>query len=282
VLSFACFRRSFMPSLILLAMMSSSSAQQEQQTDKREIWDTNLLSKRPAGKSKPLPATSNDALVGITLWRFRPSQSSDDPQVRSLIHEEDRSSQWTPERIKADTPLHEGEMIRISIETARTGYLYVIDCEEYADGSKGEFYLIFPELRIRNGDNHVTAGKVIEIPASDDKPPYFKVRRGRADQSDELLTILISPKPLEQVRVANQRLHLSAEQVAKWNRDWKTSTYRLEATGEVGKPSTLAEKLAGSGDKILTQDDPVPQTMYFVEAKPGKPLLVEIPLSVSK
>jgi hypothetical protein len=45
--------------------------------------------------------------------------------------------------------------VRLSIEASRRGHLYVIDQEAYADGSLGAPLLIFPTLRIRNGDNAV-------------------------------------------------------------------------------------------------------------------------------
>jgi hypothetical protein len=52
--------------------------------------------------------------------------------------EDARPTEWTPQRIEADTPLKVGERVRLSIESPRTGYLYVIDREQYADGSYGE------------------------------------------------------------------------------------------------------------------------------------------------
>ena len=52
-------------------------------------------------------------------------------------------------------------------------YLYVIDREQYADGTQGEPYLIFPTTRTRGGDNSVKAGRVMEIPSQDDNPPYL-------------------------------------------------------------------------------------------------------------
>jgi len=260
----------------------SQDGQSEHDVATRSLWDSNLLSKRPAGRGKTLPKTGDDAVIGITLWRLRPSESSDNPGVRSLIQEDEHTGPWTPERIAADTPLHEGEKIRISIETARTGYLYVIDCDEYGDGSKSDPYLIFPSLRIRGGDNHAAAGTVVEIPASDDRPPYFKMRRSRPDQNGELLTILVTPHPIQNLQIGRQRLRLSAEQVAFWKKEWAAASIRLEAYGQAGKPYTLAEKIAGNGDKMLTQDDPLPQTMYRVDAKPGEPLMIELPLQISK
>jgi len=268
--------------LLINCSTLGQETQQGQDVRTRELWDSNLLSKRPVGKAKPLPASHDDGLIGITLWLLRPSEPSDQPEVRALIQEADESSQWTPERLSADTPLHEGQKVRISIETAWAGYLYVIDCDEYADGKRSDSYLIFPTLKTSGGDNRVSAGTVVEIPAPDDKPPYFTVKRSRPDQTNETLTILVRPKPIENLQISHDRIRLSAEEVVAWKKQSKTTVYRLEAPGQAEKPYTVAEKMAGSGDKVLTQDDPLPQTLYHVLAKPGTPLMVELPLRISK
>ena len=269
-----------------LAAPAQQAPPEEERT--RQLWDTNLLAKRPAGKKnpvKPVPASSktDDAFVGITLWQLRPSKSADEPQVRSLIHEDTGPArEWTPERIGADTPLQEGQKVRISIETARTGYLYVIDREAYSDGGKGDPYLIFPTERIRGGSNRVTAGTVIEIPSSEDSPSYFKVERSRPGQVSELLTILVSPEPIPGLQIERGRKLLTEKQVADWEKRWKAAVHRLESKGETGKPLTVAEKQAASGASQLTSDDPVPQTMFRVDAKEGAPLMVEVPLRIAQ
>jgi hypothetical protein len=43
------------------------------------------------------------------------------------------------------------------------GYLYVIDREQYEDGTLGEPVQIFPTTRTRGGDNSVKPGSLIEI-----------------------------------------------------------------------------------------------------------------------
>lgn len=268
--------------LLINCSTSGQEAQQGQDVRTREIWDSSLLSKRPVGKAKPLPRTRDDGLVGITLWRLRPSEQGDQPEVRALIQEGNEPHQWTPERVSIDTPLHEGQKVRISIETARTGYLYVIDCDDYADGSKSNSYLIFPTLKTSGGDNRVSAGTVVEIPAPDDNPPYFTVKRSRPDQTSETLTILVRPKPIENLQISRDRVRLNAEQVAMWKKQSRTASYRLETSNQVGRPYALSEKMAGSGEKTLTQDDPLPETMYYVPAKAGEPLKVELSLRISK
>jgi hypothetical protein len=280
-------RCSKLPALLgAFLLMNCSTMGQEappaQDVRTRDMWDSSLLSRRPVGKAKPLPKTHDDGLVGITLWRLRPSQPGDQPEVRSLIHEQDGSQHWTPERVSLDTPLHEGQKVRISIETARAGYLYVIDCDEYADGSKSDSYLIFPTWRTNRGNNRVGAGTVVEIPAPDDNPPFFTVKRSRPDQTNETLTVLVRPKPIESLQITSDRIGLTKEQVATWKEQSKTASYRLEAPAQAGKPYTLAEKKAGNGEKQLTQDDPLPQTLYYAPAKPGEPLTVELLLQISK
>ena len=199
-----------------------------------------------------------------------------------MIHEDAVDTEWTPERVASDTPLAEGQKVRLSVEAAQAGYLYVVDRDEYADGTKSDPCLIFPTQRTRGGNNRVTAGVVVEIPASDDNPAFFKVQRSRPDQINEALTILVSPKRIEGLQIGRQRLKLSSEQVATWEKQWKAKAYKLEAQGEEGKAYTLAEKEAGSGGKPLTTDDPAPQTMYHVDCKPNDTVMLQLPLKIAK
>src|ERR1044071_4769400 len=105
--------------------------------------------------------------IGVTLWRLHQS-SGRDAGARVLVMENAQTTQWTPQRIEIDTPLQIGERVRLSIESPREGYLYVIDREQYSDGTLGDAYLIFPTLRTRGGDNRVRAGRLIDIPAQED------------------------------------------------------------------------------------------------------------------
>ena len=280
-----------MSSAIVLAVIAliAQEPPQEEQLRTRQLWDTTLLSRRPANKivkASPEPATHKPlgagALVGITLWRLRPSKQTDDAGVRALIHEDDREREWTPERITADTPLTEGQKVKISIEAVEPGFLYVIDRDEYADGSKGEPMLIFPTTRIYKGDNRVMAGTSIEIPSPDDNPPYFTVRRSRPNQMSELLTLVVSPQPLPGLHIGMQALKLTNDQVAAWENQWRSKAYKLEAIGEAGKPYTVAEKEAASRGRTLTKSDPLPQSMYRVETKPGAPAVIQLPLRIQR
>jgi hypothetical protein len=276
-------------SLVFVIAAVSAPAQQAGDPDlrTRQLWDDSLLAKRPSGANAPAtkrPASSlaKGALVGVTVWRLRPSKPSDTREIRSLIHEDDADQEWTPERVAADEPLKEGQRVRISTEAAQEGYLYIIDRDEYAGGTWSDPYLIFPTLRTRGGDNHVVPGMVVEIPSPDDNPPYFKVQRSRPDQIDEVLTILISPKPLAEVKIGRQRSKLSEEQFARWERLWKVKSSRLGDAAHEGAVYTPAEKEAGHGGKLLTRGDPLPQIMYHLESRPGDAVMLDLPLRIAK
>lgn len=224
------------------------------------------------------PAGATMEQVGVTIWRLRPSTAADSgPKIP--VHEESGTTWWTPERTPAGTLFKIGERVRLSIESPRAGYLYVIDREQYGDGTLGEPFVIFPTLQARGGDNRVSAGLLIEIPDQDDRIPYFKMTRGRDDQVGEILTVLITSQPIEGIPITRTRPRLSAEQVAEWERIWGAPAELFEIKGGAGAAWTTAEQQAGSISKrSLTQEEPVPQTLYRVLVKPGNPLLVTVPL----
>ena len=219
--------------------------------------------------------------IGVTLWRLRPG-SAGDGGARVLVMENAQSSQWSPQRIEVDTPLQIGERVRLSIESPRAGYLYVIDREQYADGSLGDAYLIFPTLRTRGGDNQVRPGRLIDIPAQEDNPSYFTLvpSPNRNDQVAEVLTILVSPVPLGDIELSNNPIKLSKSDVAKWERVWSSGFERFEMVGGAGKGWTAVEKEASamSSARLLTQEEPAPQTIYRVASKTKNTFLVTVPL----
>ncbi len=217
--------------------------------------------------------------VGVTVWRLRPSRSSDEG-ARVLVQEGLKQAEWTPERIEADTPLKIGDRVRLSVESPRPGFLYIIDREQYADGSLGEPMLIFPTLHTRGGDNRVEPGRLIDIPAQEDQYSYFTAQPagGRRDQTAEVLTIILVPQPLP-LQIAEQPLKMADSQITGWEKLWGGVAERLELVGGAGRIWTMEEKAAGAAlGRQLTQAGPPPQTVYRVARKAGGPLLVTVPL----
>jgi hypothetical protein len=237
---------------------------------------------RVAGGRKPAPASSSEE-IGVTVWRLRPSQSSD-TGARVLVLDGLKESQWIPERIEADTPLNVGDRVRLTIESPRAGFLYIIDREMYADGSFGEPFMIFPTMRTRGGDNRVLPGKLIDIPAQEDQYSYFTAQPGgtRRDQVAEVLSIILLSQPLP-LQITDQPLKMTDTQIAGWEKLWGGTAERLELVGGAGQTWTTEEKLAGAAKgRQLTQGGPPPQTVYRVARKAGGPVLVTVPLRYAR
>lgn len=276
---------------------SKPKAKPQPDTD-RGIVAEEFLKARPRGKSNSqsrkaryvskspksaLPKSDGEfAQVGLTVWRLRPAKAND--QVRMIVQQGEDAMEWTPERISADTPMRQNDRIRLSFEAPQNGYLYIIDREQYADGSYGPPELIFPTTKTRGGDNRVAAGHIIELPGQDDQPNFFTMKPRRADVGTESLTVIVTPQPLEGIAIGEKPLVLTAEQVAQWEQTWGAKVERFEMADGVGKAWTKAEKEAGaSGTRQLTQDEPGPQTIYRVAVKdPGSPVLVKVGLRYAR
>jgi hypothetical protein len=273
----------------------------------RRLWDTEFRQKRqttrpapaaPGRPAAPAPApqqpppvyTRADAapatvaaageMLGITIWRLRAPRTSDAADSRLLIQEDAASGQaeWTPERVEAGTSFTAGERVRLSIESPRTGFLYVIDREQYDDGSTSEPYLIFPTLRMRGGDNAVAAGKVIELPQGS----AFRLRPMRPDYRGELLTLLVTPNPLPGISPAAGIQKLERAVVDTWQRQWGADAERFEMVGGAGASYGKGDREAGVEGRLLTQEDPLPQTLLRVAANSSQPLMVDIALRISR
>lgn len=257
----------------------------------RKLWDTAFIasstSRRPSKRRSYRVATPNvpvdnvapDTVVGVTIWRLRPANRSDSGE-RLIVHDDSATKEWLPERISANTRLVQGDRLRISVEAVRAGYLYVINREQYSDGTQGEPYLIFPTTRTGGGDNRVEVGRLLEIPAQDDSPPFFTMKKSRPDHVAEVVNVLVSPTPIEGLTITDKAQKLSDEQVAKWDSEWGSSVGRLEMA-TTGQAWTKEEK--DSTTRALTSSAPAPQLLFYRPmVKPMEPMFVKLKLQYRK
>lgn len=276
--------------LILLVMIGVSLAMAQNPEDMtRKLWDTAFTDsaakkntrRRPSAYRLATPnvPTNNvapETVVGVTLWRLRPARQTDSGE-RLIVHEDNADNEWIPERISANTRLVQGDKLRMSVEAVRGGYLYVIDREQYADGSLGEPYLIFPTTRTAGGDNQVAIGRLVEIPAQDDNPPFFTMKKSRADHVAEVLSVIVSPTKLDGIEITDKALKLTDAQVSAWEKAWGSSVGNLEME-TTGQTWTKEEKDART--RALTASAPPPQLVFYrPSVKPTEPMFVKLKLS---
>lgn len=199
--------------------------------------------------------------VGVTVWKVQ------------RIYEGDLRREIA-KRVEADTQFYEGDLLRLSIESPRTGFLYVVDRDWFNDNSSGSTKLIFP---LRGEDNRLHAGKLIDIPASQQSP--FKATP-KPGQTGEMLTIIVTSSPLS-LPLSSNSLPVSSTQLEEWERMWSGMTERFEMNEGVGQVRTLIEQQAASstGARELTRDDPAPQTIYLVTSRSSDGFLFNLLLS---
>jgi len=273
--------------LLVLLGLSISAQRPEDMT--RKLWDTAFSSSttkkstsrrrayRNATPNVPVNNVAPETVVGMTLWRLRPPRRTDSGE-RLIVH--DDNTEWLPERISATTRLGQGDRIRISVEAVRAGFVYIIDREQYADGSLGEPYLIFPTKRLGGGDNQVAIGRLLDIPAQDDSPPFFVMKKSRADHVAEVMSVIVTPARLEGINITDKALKLTDEQVAMWENSWGSSVGRMEMA-LAGQTWTKEEKDART--RALTASAPPPQLLFYrPSVKPTEPMFVKLRLAYGR
>ncbi|MDQ3013939.1 MAG: WD40 repeat domain-containing protein, partial [Acidobacteriota bacterium] len=296
--------------------VSTAASWQEENEEARRVRDERFFKDARAGK-RPAPQTAppsrpkkpgerrsdvagsvDGELIGVTFWRLSPvvGENRNLPAAKAPQTEPKLmiptaggvAQQYRATRVSDDATFNNGDLLWLGIEVPRVtgGYVYVIDREEYNDGTLGEPYLIFPGTKTPAGANIASAGKIVQVPAKGDPLPYFRLERSSAKHIGERLTIIVSPRQLsltgrtEQFGQGIELLKLDAAQVEKWEQQWSGKTQRLDARGTVGKGMTVAEKDAAE-HKQLVPTDLLPQTIYGVEGKLGNPVLVTVPLKIA-
>ncbi len=240
------------------------------------------ISTRPTIKETRPPMVWKQ--LGVTIWKLdsTSTQVNDGQTARMLVQEEGTNKEYTPKRVETETLFQPGDRVRLSFESSARGYLYVFDREIYADGKVGEPWQIFPTMSARGGDNVITVGSLIDIPAQTDRTPYFELqKKGDGKWKGELLTVIVSPEPLPDIAAPKGPSPFSAAILKELEDKYLRDSERFEQVGSVGTSYTKAEKEAGgAGSRQLTQNDPLPQTFYRVKARSKEPMMINLSLSV--
>lgn len=221
--------------------------------------------------------------MGVTFWRLRPLKSFEEEDAPTFpVKTEDGVENWTAERVSSTTKFKADDRLRFTVESSRSGFLYIINREYYTDGSSGEARLIFPTLKTSGkGSNRVTAGSVIDIPDSRSAAPYFQVNPKQKDYAGEEVIVIISPVKLPNIKIGAEALLLDSIKVEKWVADWGTTVDIYDATDGEGVALTRNEAEAAN-TRALTQQEPFPQTRYRYKAWTNEPVLMVVQIQARK
>ena len=249
--------------------------------------------RRSAPRPNPVKAAAAPVVseIGVTMWRLRPPQKNENGHFFEVIDGTRGRSMWLAERVNVDTGFKAGEKVRFAIESSLVGYLYVFNRELATDGSLGAPSLIFPES-IRD-DNSVGPGILVDIPDQRDDVPYFNITPHAANYSGELLTVVITPKPLTNLKLERDGTVVSVDDLLnlEFNADVevfsRTDTEdkfysKTEADSACGGRSRGGKEPCGLASRKLTRDEPLPQTIFRAKSAAGEPVVVFVKLNVQK
>lgn len=221
--------------------------------------------------------------IGVTLWKLLETNPTPDntESSRALVMDKSTGLVYGAERLAADKEFKAGDLVRLSIESPETGYLYVIDREIYEDGSLSLPVQIFPTMQTRGGNNYVERGVLTDIPSQSDRVPYFTLKSADSKWRGELITLIFSRVSLPELAPPAKASQIDARLLTALEDKYLKEVSLYEQENSESKPYTEAEKDAGAaGARQLTLDDPFPQTVYRVRSRPNDVILINLKLLV--
>jgi hypothetical protein len=164
--------------------------------------------------------------------------------------------------------LNNGERVRLGLESlTQSGYLYIIDREQFDDGSLGEGVLIFPTKKIDSARNLAQPGQQIHLPRADGCF-CVKSRNSQKVLVADILTVVVSRTALlREEEVGMGAIPVPTKLMGFLARADKQKTFRGLLNGGSGLAQTAQEQSAGSKGLVdtapaLTQNDLPPQILY--------------------
>lgn len=225
----------------------------------------------------PPPRNYEYVRMGVTIWRLSPSECpiADCPAPRTLP-DSSKGLVDTATRVDDNLPLQNGERVRLGLESlGQSGYIYIIDREQFADGSLGEAFLIFPTQKIAGGKNWAQPGQQIHLPRANGCF-CVKSRNSQKILVADVLTVLVSPTPLLRPdQIGADAIAVPSSLISFLARADTEKTFRGLLNGGSGLAQTAQEQNAGAKGlfdtaPVLTQSDLPPQTFYQSLVRTGE------------
>lgn len=250
---------------------------------------------RPAQK----PARDGQSVkvteIGVTMWKLRPPHAGESGYLLPVFDAGARKL-WIAERTAIDTVFRAGDRVRFGIESSSSGYLYIFDCETYSDGTLGRASMIFPASL--NDDNSVRPGILVDVPDQREDWPYLNINPQQSGHTGELLTVVVSPRPLTQLKLDSKNYVLNADALAEIATGSDVELFsrkdpqqekiftKAEAESTCGVKTRELQRENGKDTgcgittRQLTRTEPLPQSILRVTGVAGRPAVALVRLSV--
>jgi hypothetical protein len=207
--------------------------------------------------------------MGMTIWRLSPSQCPiPDCPLPKVSVDSSKGLIDTAARVDDNVPLNNGERVRLGLESlAQSGYVYIIDREQFDDGSMGDGFLIFPTKKIDSAKNWAQPGQQIHLPRAGGCF-CVKSRTSQKVLVADVLTVVLSRTPLLHTEeIGTDAIPVPISLIPLLAPGDKQRTFRGFLNGGSGLAQTAQEQNAGAKGlfdtaPVLTKNDLPPQTLY--------------------
>ncbi len=227
---------------------------------------TSTKSTKPVHKKTSKPNTANKVTLGIGYTIY----------VKSTNEE--------AVRVSPTQDFHSGDAIRLVIEPNIDGYLYVFHTE-----NNGQPTMIFPDARLKRGDNEVQAHVPYEVPASDDPEPSLRWFVFDQKSATENLYLVLSREPLKDIPTNEELVRYcesSKDCPLKPNeRIWQqiktkvSITAKVSRTSDQGQSQSTLEKQSIKESLALGKKASAPTVIYMNNSKEIDQLITPISLT---
>jgi hypothetical protein len=233
--------------------------------------------------------------IGVTVWRLRPPARSEAAAfLLPVLDDNKERKMWLAERVPVDTLFDAGDRVRFAVESSDSGYLYIFGRETYADGSLGAPYPVFAASR--TGDNLVRPGMLFDIPDQREDLPYLRMNPTKEGYSGEVLTVIVSPKPLSDLELGDDGKLKTGEDLTEL--EFNSVVDIFTRTDAADKIYSKAESESACGLKTrelqrekskdpcglstrqLSREEALPQSIYRIKTFAGRPAVATVKLSV--
>jgi hypothetical protein len=188
-------------------------------------------------------------------------------------------------RVDPKREFKSGEAIRLLVESNADGYLYIFDAENDATPS-----LIFPNAKLKGGDNHISAHVPYEIPSSGESDESLRWFVFNESPATERVYVVVSRKPLEGVPVGERLVNYCAgkDQTCAWKPtgdQWlrlkglnRRDEIAMSRVQDEGLFQTTAEHEAVSRGLGLSASAPPPSVIYMASSADANVLITTVDL----
>ncbi len=188
-------------------------------------------------------------------------------------------------RVDPKREFHTGEAIRLLVESNTDGYLYIFDAENDATPS-----LIFPNAKLKGGDNHISAHVPYEIPSSAESEEQLRWFVFNETPATERVYIIVSRQPLEGVPTGDKLVQFCAgkDVTCAWKPagdEWlrlkgvnRHDEIAMARVKDEGLFQTTAEHEAVTRGLGLSATAPPPSVIYMVSSADSNVIITTVDL----